>query len=507
MDRFRITCGSRRAAAAALILLVASCGGGGTGGTLPESVYAAKCASPRSGIDAATGKPYPDVPGTVDDEKKWLRAWTDDLYLWYREVPSVDPAAYATPAAYFAVLKTQAVTASGKPKDRFHFTYPTAEWEALSQSGVQAGYGAQWAVLSPAPPREVVVAYIEPGSPAAAAGLARGAQVLAVDGVDLANGTDVTTLNAGLFPSTSGESHSFSILDSGAAVSRTVVLSSANVVSHPVQDAGPVAGHPTVGYMLFNDHLATAEKALFDAITSLRTAGIADLVVDMRYNGGGYLVVASQLAYMLAGPTVTSGKAFEREAFNDKHPTTDPVTGEALTPFPFVGTTVGLSEPSGTPLPYLTLSRVFVLTGPDTCSASESVINGLRGVDFQVVQVGSTTCGKPYAFYPQDNCGTTYFSIEMQGQNAKGFGDYGDGFVPGGAGAAGVPGCQVADDFGHALGDPAEALLAAAVGYMATGTCPAASVAVGHALGAAHAPARGGIAPKSPWQTNRMFRR
>ena len=58
-----------------------------------------------------------------------------------------------------------------------------------------------------------------------------------------------------------------------------------------------------------------------------------------------------------------------------------------------------------------------------TCSASESIINGLRGVNVQVIQIGSTTCGKPYGFYPEDNCGTTYFSIQFKGVNAAGFGE------------------------------------------------------------------------------------
>ena len=62
------------------------------------------------------------------------------------------------------------------------------------------------------------------------------------------------------------------------------------------------------------------------------------------------------------------------------------------------------------PLPTLDLSRVYVLTSAGTCSASEAIINGLRGVGVQVIQIGGTTCGKPYGFYPPDNCGTTYFA-------------------------------------------------------------------------------------------------
>ena len=126
-------------------------------------------------------------------------------------------------------------------------------------------------------------------------------------------------------------------------------------------------------------------------------------------------------------------------------------------------------------MPSLNLSTVYVLTGPGTCSASEAIINGLRGIDLEVIQIGSTTCGKPYGFYPFDNCGTTWFSIQFKGANAKGFGDYTDGFTPLNTlqtqGTV-VPGCSVADDFTHQLGDPEEARFAAALGYRIDGSCP-----------------------------------
>ncbi len=97
-----------------------------------------------------------------------------------------------------------------------------------------------------------------------------------------------------------------------------------------------------------------------------------------------------------------------------------------------------------------------MLTTDDTCSASEAFMNGLRGIDVEVIQIGGKTCGKPYGFYPQDNCGTTYFSIQFSGINFKGFGDYADGFNPTNSPvfAADVKGCPVADDFSKVLGDP-----------------------------------------------------
>jgi len=498
-------------------------GGGTTGGSggastafkpgafQAESTFAAQCASPRTGTDPLTGRAYPDVQGSLLAENNWLRAWTHDLYLWYGEVQDQDPGTFSSTAAYFGALKTTATTASGSLKDKFHFTYTTAAWEALSQSGVQAGYGATWAITAASPPRKVVVAYTEPGSPAstAPAGLVRGTQLITIDNADVATGS-AATLNAGLSPATVGETHTFTVMDPGSTTTRSITMVSASVASVPVQHAGVLAGQPGVGYMLFNDHLATSEAALISAFTTLKNSNVTDLVLDIRYNGGGYLDIASEVAYMIAGPTPTAGKTFELEQFNSQHPSVDPVTGAPIAPTPFHTTSLGFSATAGAALPHLDLPRVFLLTGAGTCSASEAIINGLLGVGIGVIQVGSTTCGKPYGFYPTDNCGTTYFSIQFQGVNAMGNGGYSDGFSPQNTASGTIgqklPGCSVADDFAHALGDPAEGRLAAALAYRtAPGACP--TPATGIALRAG-TPTSGEDVQviKSPWHENRIFR-
>jgi carboxyl-terminal processing protease len=504
------------------------CGGGGSGGGsggdstwvagtfAPASTFEAQCATPRSGIDPITQVRYPDKKGSVLTENNWLRSWSNDLYLWYDEITDRDPGLYST-SAYFDLLKTTATTPSGRGKDQFHFTMPTSQWEALSQSGVSPGYGATWTIIVSTPPRQIVVAYTDPGTPATnlSPALARGATVLKVDGVDAVNGAtqaNVDAINAGLFPANTGENHTFEVMDQGAAASRTITMTSAEITSTPVQNVQAIpAGAEKVGYILFNDHLANAEEELIAAVNQLKTAGIADLVLDIRYNGGGYLAIASELAYMIAGNARTNGATFEMTVFNAKHPTTDPVTGDPLGPYPFQSTTV-FSNPTGTQLPTLDLPRVFVLTGPNTCSASESIINSLEGIDVEVIQVGSTTCGKPYGFYPQDNCGTTYFSIEFKGENAKGFSDYPDGFSPpntlNNPGYLLPSGCSVGDDYTHALGDPLERRLAAALAYRQTATCPAASGigAPGTAADTLEEPGDG-VVQKPVWLQNRIIRR
>ena len=449
-----------------------------------SSKFAALCQAPRSGTDPNTAQRYPDMQGTTTDENNWLRSWTHELYLWYDEVQDADPSLSSTTAQYFQLMKTMETTASGAPKDRFHFTYPTSVWEQLSGAGVEVGYGAQFEIVQATPPRSVEIAYLETNIPAADAAqkLVRGDTILTVDGADVVNATDQTsinTINAGLAPASAGETHTFTVEDPGSSTPRTVTLTAANVTSTPVLMEKTVTGvnGSTVGYILYDDQVATAESELISAINDLKSRGVTDLVLDLRYDGGGLLDLASELGYMIGG-TQTAGQTFEVETFNNQYSTTNPVTHQPITPTLFHSTTQGFSVTAGQALPSLNLMRVAVITGQDTCSASESIINGLQGVGITVYQIGSTTCGKPYGFYPQDNCGTTYFSIEFQGVNAKGFGGYGDGFSPANttpAAGAVVPGCSVADDFGHALGDPGEVRLATALAYLANpqaATCP-----------------------------------
>ncbi|HEY6455779.1 MAG TPA: S41 family peptidase [Steroidobacteraceae bacterium] len=489
-------------------LLLVGCGGGGssgsaaggsaggttTGGTttstyvpgqyLAASTYAAQCASPRSGTDPVTDMRYPDMQGTSTDENNYLRSWTHQLYLWFDQVPDLDPSQYTT-VNYFPLLKTSATTASGAPLDRFHFTYATSTWESLEIQGIQAGYGVDLDVLASTPPRSIVVAYVDPNATGQAATLGRGAAVQSVDGTDVNDDTQVgvNALNAGLQPATVGETHTFVVLDVGSTTPRTVVLVSANVTETPVPVVTTLTSNGAkVGYILFNDHIATSESELITAFTSLQQQGVSDLVLDLRYNGGGLLDIASEVAFMIAGSARTSGQTFELQQFNSQYPSTNPVVGGAITPTLFHSTSQGFSVPSGQALPSLNLSQVFVLTGAQTCSASESIINSLRGVNVQVIEIGSTTCGKPYGFYAQDNCGTTYFSIEFRGVNAQGFGDYSDGFSPDNTlNPAGVtiPGCSVADDFTHALGNPNEAQLAEALAYRSGGACTVAPSGAG----------------------------
>jgi C-terminal processing protease CtpA/Prc len=438
----------------------------------PRTVFASsllfedRCAVPRVGSSPYTGRAYPDRQGTLADEKSWLRSWKDENYLWYREIPSLNSANYPTATSYYDALKTSVKVVSGVVKDRFSWWQSTAEYEQSAVSGASFGYGIRWSFVRNTPPRTLIAALVTPGSPAALAGVTRGDKVLSIDGVDLIYGNDVNTLNRGLSPQSNGESHRFVLQPADGSALRDVTLVAGTIITEPVPVQG-VIDTPTgkVGYVALTTFSTNStEAALVNTFAGLSNARVNDLVLDLRYNGGGLVAISSQLAYMIAGPARTAGKVFSRDKFNDKLPYGIFGTRPSDVQTPFYTTTQGRSVAAGQPLPTLNLGRVFVLTSASSCSASESLINGLRGINVEVVTVGSTTCGKPYAFYPWDNCGTTYYSIQISAANDKGEGDYIDGFPAT---------CAASDDLTRVLGDVSEGQLAAALSRRANGSCAA----------------------------------
>jgi C-terminal processing protease CtpA/Prc len=460
--------------------LLAGCSSSDGDDTSPVSdSLAGNCASDNPYAMAA-----PAAAGQARDrrgERAWVGAYLGEAYLWYDEIPALDPADpsydqgpyFGSMQNWFSALRTPALTASGRRKDRYSFIYPSEEYDRLAEAGIVFGYGHEWKIGSNVPPRAIRVAYVDAGTPSELAGIARGdtLEAVTIDGVTVsADATDaagIALLDRALFPARGSPPNGLRFRTAGGAL-REVTLAGADVPTRSVlvtdvRELGPAR----VGYLLVNDFVAPAEGQLVAALQQFRDAGVSELVLDLRYNGGGYVYIASQLAYMIAGAARGDGQLFERLRYNDKRMAT---LSRRQTDFPFQPLATGQPGSGTAPgeaLPVLELDRVVVLASAATCSASESVINGLRGIDMPVVLIGATTCGKPYGFAARDNCGVSYFPIEFQGVNARGFGDYDDGF-----GAD----CAAGDDLGRSLGDPAEEMLAAALQFIAHGTCASAGI-------------------------------
>lgn len=446
----------------ALLSVLGGCGGGSGGGGADTSTAPAPTAFPPS----ATLENL----CTVSDEQRFIRAYLDETYLWYREIPAVDATLHANVLSYFYALLVSTPDASGQPRDRFSYVISSRDADALA-TGLSVGYGVEWRQDELGRQR---VAYVTAGSPADAAGLRRGGQLVQLQASNIES----------WYPNAEGAWRQFLYSDTPGGAARSITLHARAVQEDPVPVTKVLSSAQgrRIGYLLFNDHALGAQDRLIDAVRSLQTQGVDDLVLDMRYNSGGYLYVAQTLASMISGAQA-NGQVFEALHFNDKR-----AADSAANIFRFTGT-LERGESIYTPgygLPRLNLRRVYLLSGTDTCSASESVINGLRGIDIEVILVGSRTCGKPYGFRRKNNCGHAYHAVEFSGSNAKGYADYASGFAPS---------CGSSDDFSQALGAAQEGQLATALHHIEQGRCPGAA-ALAASLPPRSIPDNGSVLPE-----------
>ena len=160
-------------ASLALLSVLSGCGGGSDSeGLTPDS----NTNSWNAGVFASASQFKGQCQAS--NEKNWLRSWSNETYLWYDEIIDRDPALTRDVSEYFALLKTEQMTDSGAKKDNFHSNLPTAEWKAQSQSGVTFGYGFKIKLICATAPRQGVISYTEPNTPASNQNLARGFEIV-----------------------------------------------------------------------------------------------------------------------------------------------------------------------------------------------------------------------------------------------------------------------------------------------------------------------------------------
>jgi carboxyl-terminal processing protease len=417
-----------RAAACALPILLSACGGGGDGGSC-----------------------------TVASEQDWLGSYMNSWYFWYALSPHPSPAAYATVDAYFTALKYQGgdpIPNGGGatwPSDRYSYSQTTESFNRFFGDGRTLGYGVAVAGLevtlpAPQPAAPLYVRYVEPASPAAAGGIQRGDRVMSLNGVPattLIQNNDFTALNANAV----GDVLTL-VLRNAGGVDRTVVLTANTFALTPVQN-GQVFSTPNgrkVGYVFVKDMISQVNTPLSSAMNTFKAnGGVQDVVIDLRYNGGGLVSTGATVASYISG-SGNVGRTFASLLYNDKQQANN--------------ATFTFADPGA----WAGFNRVYVLIGERTCSASELVINGLRGIGVNVVGIGGTTCGKPVGFLPKsDSCGTTYSVVNFEAVNAANQGRYFNGLAPT---------CAVAEDFTRPVADVNDPLLVGAAYHADHGACP-----------------------------------
>jgi C-terminal peptidase prc len=367
----------------------------------------------------------------------FVRDVLDEYYFWYRELPPLNPANFASPEAYLEAARYRRL-------DSF-FSYITsrAANEAFYGESQFVGFGFSTQVLD----SELRVLQVFPESPASEAGLGRGARITEINGrrvsdlillgqIDSAFGASEPGVNASItFQTAAGERRQ-------ATITKRVVTIPTVSLTRTFRVDGR-----TVGYLMFRNFVNPSYEALNEAFASLRTAGATELVVDLRYNGGGLVDVAVHLASLIGG-TATQGRVFATFQHNDKNS--------------------ALNEDlrfESAPEQTLNLSRLFVITTRSSASASELLINSLRP-HLPVVVIGDATYGKPVGQYGFNFCDKVLAPVAFKLVNSEGQGEFFDG-IP--------PDCRAGDDIDHELGSAEEESLAEALHFVRTGSCRAAT--------------------------------
>ncbi len=367
---------------------------------------------------------------SIDFQNGYVHTLMEEVYLWKDEMPNVNPYDYGSPAA---LLQDMIVP----QKDHFSFIGPADEVGLFLEEGVYLGLGIK--ILSDKGDLRLGLVY--PDSPAYATGLQRGDRLMAINGRDASE------------PGVIGEELDFT--QPGQTAQLTVETLEGDVVELTLAAdwvvTDPVFYHDIletdarrVGYLVFNDFLQGADDDLDAAFVDFKAAGIDELILDLRYNPGGTPDMAVRLAGWIAGARVDGSDVFAEMLHNEGYADAD--------------RTLFFEPNDNAPV----LDRVAIITGPQTASASEMLINGLAPY-MEVILVGDTTYGKPVGMYVYDLCDKIFMPAAFQMVNTLGEGAFFDG-IP--------PDCPAEDDLDHALGHPEEASLGAALHYFVNGACP-----------------------------------
>lgn len=405
-----------------LTAALTACGGSGGGSSENDPTGSSSLAATSGVADDCS----------VAGINRWIDERMRDTYIYYDQVPVLDLDSYSDSAQLVNDLRVS--------PDIYSSLVDQARDEELIVNSNVTRFGF-W--LQQASDGRQHFASISGNSPMEAAGIQRGDELLAINGVALDEITDELW-------------NQFVVGEPGEELTAVYTVSSA--VSEPqdftvtktsyTETTVPVHGtfeesNNQIGFLQVNAFRATTADEIDVAVQSLADAGISELILDLRYNGGGFTAVARQLASQIAGPAFVD-QVYSSRMFNDKY--SDFNFDQVIEPQAF----------------NLNLSRLVVLATNFTASASETLINGLAPL-IDVVVIGEPTEGKPFTSVAQDFCGKRLNAMSTITTNGVG-----DSVLEGIQ-----PTCRVADDFLAPAESIDDALTGAAFAYLQFGACPA----------------------------------
>lgn len=345
--------------------------------------------------------------------KTWMYEVMQQNYLFYEDLPNEDGLNFfQTPEAFLNSV------VSGKDKKN-GYTFSHIDSVATRATSDYPCFGFEGAMVRTSGGNYAIrVLYTEKESPAEKAGLKRGDWIIAADGQSI-KGTDYTT-----YIKAPQKSYTFTLGeykgDNFDTLSTRIVMPQPEYVTinNLLKSSIVSSGTRKAAYLLYNSFGEEDEKELQAALMSLAAEQPNDVILDLRYNPGGYVHTSAALASMLA-PAEAIGKTYIDLLFNDKRTEKQTITFDAS------------HQVGGAPYTY---ENLYILTSPQTASASEAVINGLKPyLKGRIFQVGTATFGK--------NIGQELYNSEEAPQldfwlttfylaNAEGFYDYFDNGLP-----------------------------------------------------------------------------
>jgi C-terminal processing protease CtpA/Prc len=275
-----------------------------------------------------------------------------------------------------------------------------------------------------------VVNYVIPNSDAEAKNITRGMIFYAVDGQTL------TVDNYRNLIAANSYTINLANFDNGAITPNgtSILLTKTELTENPVFLTKVIqTSNQKVGYLMYNGFTANYDLQLNQAFGTLKSEGVTDLVLDLRYNGGGSVLTATRLASMITGQF--TGQLFAKQQWNSKIQTYFEENNPAQLVNNFTNTI------NNTAINDLNLTRIYILTTGGTASASELVINGLKPY-IEVIQIGTKTTGKNVGSitlydspsFNKENVNKNHKyamqPIVIKTINKDGFGDYQNGILP-----------------------------------------------------------------------------
>jgi carboxyl-terminal processing protease len=355
-------------------------------------------------------------------------------YYWNDVMPAVNKDNYADPYLLMEAMRYKAL-------DRWSFVADYNEFMAQMQ-GSFVGHGFRIGLDDTDTAR---IAMIYSGSPLYSKGVRRGWIVKKINDTEVAPillSQDGTAYSDLIGPSQAGVTNKF-LFKTPEGKDSTIISTKASFTINSVLLADTLhLSTGVTGHIVFESFIEPSEGELADAFSYFAANGVTDLILDLRYNGGGYLYIAQELASYIAGNT-NHGNDFIKLIYNSIHQDQNITFPLLSTPYP------------------LSLSKIVVITTRETASASECVMNGLAPY-MSVISIGDTTNGKPVGMNGGD-IGKKYFiaPVTFKDVNKNDDGDFFEGIAPQ---------SLVADDITHNFNDRNELCLRAAISYLETGS-------------------------------------